>query len=298
MINKISFKTNSTYKKEAQEYRDPLMKWPLRGAAFTNEIGEVLRPMIGSTANLFWIPVFLYIGADVYDKYKNDGDVCAPSSLRMMKQACFQGLASIILPVMAIKLGQSLFSLLGLTNKDKLTYNTQDKINTIAQTFVTNGNMKLCNKDENECINKFKDIIENNFDYNKNKNFISKGFKKFKSTLKIDTAENIQKYANKTIKELIETNKMLKNPTDEFKKNKLYLNFKLAIKNGETKSVATKNALIKMLKNNTTNSRITKTLGGLIAVGISINPVDKFVEHFIIGKYLGPKIDKLPSKKK
>ena len=28
------------------EYRDPLMKWPLRGAAFTNEVGEAFRPLL------------------------------------------------------------------------------------------------------------------------------------------------------------------------------------------------------------------------------------------------------------
>ena len=54
------------------EYKDPLMHWPLRGAAFTNEIGEALRPLIGSYATLSWAPALLYIGADIYDKYKND----------------------------------------------------------------------------------------------------------------------------------------------------------------------------------------------------------------------------------
>ena len=43
------------------DYKDPLMKWPLRGMAFTNEVGESLRPIIGNTATLFWVPVFLYI---------------------------------------------------------------------------------------------------------------------------------------------------------------------------------------------------------------------------------------------
>ena len=54
------------------EYRDPLMRWPLRGAAFTNEVGEALRPIIGEYATLSWVPALMYIGADVYDKYKNN----------------------------------------------------------------------------------------------------------------------------------------------------------------------------------------------------------------------------------
>ena len=54
------------------EYRDPLMRWPLRGAAFTNEVGEALRPIIGEYATLSWVPALMYIGADIYDKYKNN----------------------------------------------------------------------------------------------------------------------------------------------------------------------------------------------------------------------------------
>ena len=50
------------------EYKDPLMHWPLRGAAFTNEVGEALRPLIGNFATLSWAPALLYIGADIYDK--------------------------------------------------------------------------------------------------------------------------------------------------------------------------------------------------------------------------------------
>ena len=40
---------------EKYEYSDPLVRWPLRGAAFTNEVGEALRPLIGSYANLTWV---------------------------------------------------------------------------------------------------------------------------------------------------------------------------------------------------------------------------------------------------
>ena len=95
------------------EYRDPLMRWPLRGAAFTNEVGEALRPLIGGYATLTWVPVLMYIGADVYDKYKNDETEYSPDSRRLLKQAIFQGLSSILLPIAAVKIGQGLFSQFG-----------------------------------------------------------------------------------------------------------------------------------------------------------------------------------------
>lgn len=298
MINRISFKShtvqNSTVPKEKN---DPLMKWPLRGTAFTNEIGEGLRPIIGSVATYFWIPVFLYIGADVYDKYKNDGETPDPSFNRMTKQALFQGLASVILPVASIKVGQNVFSWLGLAGKDRLTCNTQEKINKVAQTFVTNGNMRAYEDKDLECINKFKDIVQNELDFKKSKNIITKSLNSIKSALKIDTHQNIQEKADKIIKDLIRTRKALLNPSNEFKEDPLYMNFRKALERGETKSVATKSVLTKMLNNNTMQGRMIKTLGGFIALGLSIRPIDKFVEHVVIDKFLGPKIDKISSKK-
>ena len=36
---------NHTIDSKTGGYKDPLMNWPLRGAAFTNEVGEALRPI-------------------------------------------------------------------------------------------------------------------------------------------------------------------------------------------------------------------------------------------------------------
>ena len=278
---------------ETKDYKDPLMKWPLRGAAFTNEVGEGLRPIIGSYATLFWAPVFLYIGADIYDKYKNNGTEYDPNSARLIKEASFQGLASVLLPLATIKGGQNLFSLFGLGSKNKIAFNSEEKVIELAKTYVANGNMRAYENNEQEGINKFKDIVKNNLEFKKSKNFISKTLYKIQKALKINTPEKIEKYAENVIKELIETRKLLLNPTDEFKTNVLFSNYELALNNGETKSVATKSVLTKMLNNKTLKSRFIKTIGGFIAIGFAINPIDKFVEHTIINKYLGPKIDKI-----
>lgn len=47
-----------------------------------------------------------------------------------------------------------------------------------------------------------------------------------------------------------------------------------------------------MLKGN-----FIKTIGGFIALGAAIKPIDNFVENVLIGKYVGPKIDKLKNNK-
>ena len=38
--------------------------------------------------------------------------------------------------------------------------------------------------------------------------------------------------------------------------------------------------------------RFIKTLGGFLALGIAINPIDHFVENVLIGKVIGPGLDK------
>ena len=60
-VQSTVFKSNQkgANKTKDNNYQDPLLKWPLRGAAFSNEIGEALRPMIGNAANLFWVPAHL-----------------------------------------------------------------------------------------------------------------------------------------------------------------------------------------------------------------------------------------------
>ena len=173
MINSVhsqnfNFKADTNSKNPVTGvYKDPLMKWPLRGAAFTNEVGEALRPLIGKYATLTWAPALLYIGADIYDKYKNNETEYSPNSKRCLKQACFQGLASILLPIFAVKGGQNLFSILGMQNKEKITINAKERIIELAQQYIANGKIHAYTIDKDKCTKEFLDIVANNLDYRK-----------------------------------------------------------------------------------------------------------------------------------
>ena len=47
----VAFRADTTsVDAKTGEYRDPLMKWPLRGAAYTNEIGETVAIEITTSA--------------------------------------------------------------------------------------------------------------------------------------------------------------------------------------------------------------------------------------------------------
>lgn len=276
------------------EYRDPLMKWPLRGAAFTNEVGEALRPIIGNYANLTWVPALMYIGADVYDKYKNNQTEYSPDSRRCLKQAIFQGLASVCLPVFAVKVGQNAFSQFGKFSSDRVSLNTKEHVSKIAEQFIANGKMRAFDGKEDECIKEFLNQVSDSIDYNNKK-------KSLKNSLKIfsfDSKENVEKYSEKTIKDLINLRKDLLNPSTEVKAGGWYSKYINALKSGQTESVAVKSVLTNFQKGKMLKGNFIKTIGGFCALALAIKPIDHFVENILIGKYVGPQIDKFKINKK
>ena len=265
------------------EYRDPLMRWPLRGAAFTNEVGEALRPIIGEYATLSWVPALMYIGADIYDKYKNNNTEYSPNSKRCLKQAIFQGMASIFLPLVAVKAGQKVFSQFGKLSEDKITINSKEHIARIAQEFIANGKMHAFDGKDEECVKDFLDRVSNKMDF--------KHRKKLFRIFHIDKKENITRYAENTIKDLIKLRKELLNPTNKIKTGNWYSYFVKSLKNNQTENVAIKSVLSKFQKHKMIKGKFIKTIGGFAALGIAIKPIDNFVENVLIGKYVGPGID-------
>ena len=285
-------------------YKDPLMSWPLRGAAFTNEVGEALRPVIGNYATLSWAPALLYIGADIYDKYKNNQTEYSPNSKRGLKQAIFQGSASILLPLIAVKAGQNLFSQFGKFAEDKVTYNVKENVSKLAENFIANGQMHAFAGREEDCVKTFVDRVKNQLDFNEQEVASKNPFKKL--WIKIEEGTNkifkynhdlrVERYSEKVIKELIDLRKNLLNPKGEFKNSKEYIEYKEALKQGMTENVAIKSVLNKFQQKNMLKGKIVKTIGGFIALGLAIQPIDRFVEETLIGKYVGPQIDNLKTK--
>ena len=271
------------------EYKDPLMQWPLRGAAFTNEVGEALRPVIGGYATLSWVPALLYIGADVYDKYKNDQTEYSPDSRRCLKQAVFQGMASVFLPLIAVKAGQNIFAQAGKLTEEKIGINAKEKDAKTAEQFIANGKMHAFDGKDAECIKEFSDIVTTSLDFKNQKTSLKNVFKVFR----LDSKEKIQNYSEKTIKDLIELRKNLLNPTDEFKQDKWFKAYEADLKAGQTSNVAVKSVLTKFQQSKMLKGKFIKTLGGFVALGVAIKPIDHFVEEVLIGKYVGPEIDKI-----
>ena len=241
----------------------------------------------------------MYIGADIYDKYKNDNTEYSPNSKRLLKQAVFQGMASIFLPLVAVKAGQNIFSLAGRFGKDKISINTKEITSEVAEIFIANGQMRAFHNKEEECIKTFLDRVHNMVDFNKQekstKNPLIKAWNKIEisilNLLNVNK-ENLDKYATSTIQDLIEQRKNLLNPTEEFKTTKIYTDYIKNLNKGQTENVAIKSALTKFQQRKMLKGKTIKTIGGFIALGSLIKPIDHFVDNFLIGKVLGPGIDR------
>ena len=134
-INSVSFRgshdvvkiDNDVKKDKKNKYVDPLMTFPVRALGYTNDIGVAINELAPVAARLFWVPALMYMGADVYDKYKNKDNTYDPNSQRAYQQAVFQASASIIFPTIVGTVGQTLFSYIDRFFAEKLSANAKEQ---------------------------------------------------------------------------------------------------------------------------------------------------------------------------
>ena len=203
-------------------------------------------------------------------------------------------MASVFLPLIAVTAGQNVFSQFGKFGEDKVSINTKEHISKLAEDFVKNGKMRAFDGQDEECTKEFLNTVSNSLDYSQKKKSLKNKFKIFR----LDSEKNVNKYATKTITNLIEMRKNLLNPSSEFKAGDWYSNYIKSLNSGQTENVAVKSVLKQFQKSKMMKGKFVKTIGGFIALGLAIKPIDTFVEHVLIGKYIGPEIDKIKVAKK
>lgn len=98
---------------QKQEDDDILKRPPWRWLAYSNGIGEsILRPMTKTPAFyvLAYSPALMYMGADIFDKYKKgeDGTYKKPSVRKFIEQSVYQGFASMLLTGLASAGGRTI----------------------------------------------------------------------------------------------------------------------------------------------------------------------------------------------
>lgn len=292
---------------------DPYMKWPVRGLAYTNEIGEVIRPMSGMLANLLWIPAIGYIAADVADKYKHDPATGnqEPSKKRASKQMAFQTFASVLLPTAAVKLGQKATNIIAGKGSTKLTLNQRENITNIITCSMNKGTHEDFVDVATGLVDRkkyTKHIMEDIAEINKHKETrdkMNKPLQKLWQFLKRPFAtkpktEHVEQYVTKTIDTIMDTRETLLNGNKPVNiSKKLFRTFEEATKGVsiEQKKSAAFNVIKKMQDKKIFKNNALKSLGGFIALGLMMKPIDNFVENVLIERYISPTINVLGSPK-
>ncbi len=302
--------------KKKNPYNDPLMKWPIRGLAFTNDIGAAVMDIAPKMGTILWYPAMMYFGADIYDKYRNNKETYDPNAKRGFEQAIFQALASVVFPIVAVHTGQKTASVLARQSDTKLSLQTQEESTKFLSEFMSRRKLAKYDGKIDKFKEEFKVSLDNYIDqttrHHQNTNFVKKFFDlvfggRHPEEMGKEGAGRralIHQYTNKKIDDLFEIRAALLN--DENKKpakltEKLFKEFKdlkaKYLKDSEfkanAKDLAIKDILHKVEMADIFKTKMKKTIGGFVMLGLLIKPIDLFVEKIIMKKYVEPGLEHL-----
>lgn len=298
--------------KPQKQYSDPLIEWPARGLAYTNELGAAISEVAPKLGLLLWVPALLYFGADIYDKYKNEKDQYNPNGIRGTEQAVFQLLASVLMPTGSVICGQKLASQLGRFSKRGLSIQSEEETIKFLQGHMSRRNIAEYKDDVDGFKDSFKKALTNYRKKTMSEMKITNPIKTIRNfifnlrhpeAVAFAPGENLIKFANEKIDEVFSIYNQLtlddtKAPV-EFSNSmfKKYQNIKKVLLEDETYKDTAKSDAIDLIikkyqKSKIMNGKILKTAGGFIALGLAIKPIDNFVENIIIKRFVKPRLQK------
>ena len=275
---------------------------------YSSEIGATVNEIAPKLTFALWIPSFMYLGADIYDKYKNDKNEYSPSSKRGVKEAIRQAMLFFILPTTATILGQKLTSPIGKLISDNLSINSKDAIYRHSKEVL------------NECIgdnfhNKehFKDLMKNSL---KNKiaslqvernsnNPIKRFYRYLKGYYSLPDSDinKLLNFANKNADLIFEVKDALVNNKDSKLVSKKLRN-KYTRRLNQTKNLYGKDyseqvlrSILKEFQNKLiVKNKVLKTVGGVISCVILMHPFSYLVNKILMPKYITPGMDIISTK--
>lgn len=300
--------------KKDKKYADPLMNWPVRGLAYTNELGAALSEIAPKAGVLLWFPAMLYFGADIYDKYKNEKTSYDPNAQRGTEQAIFQLLASVILPTAAVIAGQKTASIAGSMGKTGLSLQTQEEVINFMDEFNSRRHFgKFTNKRQ-----EFKDHFVESLTTKREKlirehkiknpiKFITDAIftSRHPEAIAMSQKDKVLKFADENINSMFKMyDELMAGRRPQEFSDKMWKKFnKLKekyAKDPDYKATflrdASEDIIKKFQKSKMTKSKMLKTLGGFVALGIAIKPIDHFVEKVVIKKVVEPNLSNVFNK--
>lgn len=301
-IEPVKTQTSSKYSQE-KKYKDPLNNWVLKSLSFSNELGACVNEISPKTTFALWIPTFMYLGADIYDKYKNDKTEYSPSRRRALDEAIAQGFTSFIMPAGAIILGQKITSPIGKLISGKLSINARETVyehtkNAIIQCVGDNLSSK------EKFVSLLKTSLRNNINrlnHEKgNINIFQKAYRYMTGYYAASDADRnkLLLFAEENAKEIFELKENLEQNKniDKIPKNiyNKYKNSKPLMKEiyGEDYALqALKSALESHQNKLIFKNKLIKTLGGIVSLAILYKPMNNLVNNIIMPKYIDPQMD-------
>ena len=307
----LSMDTVNLKNNKNPEYKDPLLKWPLRGLAFSNDIGAAIMDISPTLGTMFWIPALMYFGADIYDKYKSDQKEYNPNKKRAFKQAIYQALASVTLPIMVVHNGQKAASALGQLTKSGMSLQLREEI----EKFTVGHLKRRRLQDYNDNIEGFKTEFNEHLKQHlldREKSFKTKNpvklvgrwlfSSKHGEKLTDKKLKSVEEYANKNIDEIFAIRKDLlqnKRPAGVSDKlMKFYENTKHNFEKDKNTIEGYVEDSIKALLKQRQRNRLFKTklvsaAGCFVALGVSIQFIDRFIEKYVIEKFVEPGLENM-----
>lgn len=295
----------------SDDYKDPLMQWPWRGLAFTNDIGAAVMDIAPNLGMGLWVPALMYFGADIYDKYKSDKKEYNPDTKRAFKQTVFQALASVMMPIVVVHNGQKAASALAMASKSGMSLQLREEIEQYTVNHLKRrklkdyeGNIDRFKKEFNEHLKQHLLDQEKSFETKNPFKLLGRWIFGARHGEKMTDAKlkEVEKYTNKNIDEMFAIRSdLLKDKRPKGLSDKL-VKFFDKTKRAFSKDQNTiegyvedsiKATLKQRQRDQLFRTKLWKTAGGFIALGATIKFIDHFVENFVIKKIVEPGLENI-----
>jgi len=293
---------------EQKKYKDPLNNWVLKSLSYTNELGACVNEISPKMTFALWVPTIMYLGADIYDKYKSDQMEYSPSRRRALDEVITQGFTSFILPAGAIILGQKLTSPIGKLISGKLSINARETVYEHTKDAIEH-----CFGEDLNNKNKFTELLRTSLTNKINSlnneketnNPLKKLYRYMTGYYAAASADKtkLMKFAQENAENLFELKENLERDINLSKiPHRIYQKYQKAkpvmkeIYGEGYTTHALKRALIQYQHEKIFLNKLIKTAGGIASLAILIQPINKFVEKIVMPRYVDPNVDKLENK--
>lgn len=291
-----------------EQYKDPLNSNSAVLMSYSNEVGTAISEIAPKLGTALWAPTFMYLGADIYDKYKNDKDNYDPSAKRALKRAIFQGITCLVALPAVIFAGQCAVSPLGRLDKTGISGNVKDGIYRHTRNVIDQAHGTAL-----ENYEQFKDTVlktlQNKINARSNEKRTSNIFKKLYRIIFTHRYEilhgdknKILAFAEKNAKNTFDIANAIKNGNTLNVPKKIYKKYQKVLpvmketyKEADYSFQATRTALKEYQKSMIFKNKMLKTIGGLSTLIIFAKPVNDYVDKHIMNKYIDPGVDQLNS---